>query len=253
MGNLGYLQFTPDAVKEAIWYVRQLAAGPNVIALLVAAFLGLSALRRDLWPIFRVFAITATLFIALPLLASFKTPLIIGRYWLIGTPLLIVALVFAMRAHLLAMAADRRTQAMAALGAVCLLATTAFGFVNARSFTSGKPIWRGVSIVRNLIADCPQSSVRIPRWRSIYAVAAGAPEAVFLDLSQEHAPPADARNASCPVIGWAEHVQRGDDFMARASDADLLALLSIRGEPGKDVRIERHNSGFVVLRTDAPR
>ena len=41
--------------------------------------------------------------------------------------------------------------------------------------------------------------------------------------------------------------------MSEASDAQLFAILNISGRPGVDLRIVRHNSGFVVLRADAPR
>jgi hypothetical protein len=253
IGNISFLEFTPDAVKDAVWYVRQLAVGPNLAALAVAAFLAVSALRREIWPLFRVLAIAAALFIALPILVSFKTPLISGRYWLIGAPLLIVAMVFAMRAQILAASAEGRARWIALFGGLCLVAMTAFGFFNARDFTETKPIWRGVTIVRGLIGDCPPRSVRIPRWRPLYAIASGAPEGVFLDLTREDAPPLAARAAQCPVIGWAEHVRRGDRFMTEASDAQLLAILHITGAPGADVKIVRHNSGFVILRADAPR
>ena len=36
----------------------------------------------------RVFAIAGVLFTLLPLLASLKTPIVVGRYWMIGAPAL---------------------------------------------------------------------------------------------------------------------------------------------------------------------
>ena len=225
ISNLSFLEFTASAVKEAVWYVRKLAVGPNLMALAVATFLGVSALRRELWPLLRVFTIAAALFIALPVLTSFKTPLINGRYWLIGAPLLIVTLTFAMRAHIIAVLADRadrRALVTAAFGALCLLAITAFGFASARAFTETKPIWRGARARARAHCQLPAGSVRVPRWGPIFAVASGAPEAVFLDLSAGPAAALDARAARCPVIGWAEHVLRGDSLHERSERRPIV-------------------------------
>jgi hypothetical protein len=252
MGNVAWIEFSVAAIREALWYVRQLTFGHALIALAVVGFLAWSGRRPEMRPHLRVFAIAMTLFAALPVLASLFTPLVTGRYWLIGAPAIVVLVALALRTELRAASGDgaaKRALASAAFGAAAMLAASVFGFVNAQSFMQAKPVWRGAELVTPLLADCAPGAVHV--WENhLYATASGAPELTFRDASRPGPSLLDPSASGCPVLGWAEHVRRGDDYMQTASDAELLSLLGIAVSPA-EARIVRHSSGFVVLRADA--
>jgi hypothetical protein len=252
MSNVAWIEFSVAAIREALWYVRQLTFGHALIALAVIGYLAWSARRPEVRPHMRVFAIAMALFAVLPILASFFTPLVTGRYWLIGAPAIVVLAAFALRADLRGAtggdAGARRATTSATFGAAALLAATVFGYVNAQAFMASKPVWRGVERVAPLLGDCAPGAVHV--WENhLYATASGAPESTFRDASRPDTPPLDASASGCPVLGWAEHVRRGDDYLRTASDAELLSLLRIAASTG-EVRIVRHSSGFVVLRAE---
>jgi len=250
MGKIAWIEFTVQAIRDSVWYVRQLAFGHVVIALALVAFLAWSARRAAMRPHLRVFAIGMALFAVLPILASFFTPLITGRYWLIGAPAILVLAVLALRAELAhadaPAPAGGRALAGAGFAMAALLAASALGFANAQAFTMAKPMWRGAAIATPLLGACGPNEVRVAG--PLYATASGAPESVFLDVETQPVPPG-ASPGACPVLGWAEHVRRGDDYLTTASDAELLSMLHLEGAP--EVQILRHASGFVVLRADA--
>jgi len=251
MSNVAWIEFSVTSVREALWYVRQLTFGHVLIAVAVVAFLTFSARRREMRPHLRIFAVGMSLFAVLPVLASFFTPLVTGRYWLIGAPAIVVLAALALRAELRAAAAggpdSRPATATAAFGAASMLAASTFSFVNVQAFMEAKPVWRGTPLVAPLLGDCAPGAVHV--WENhLYATASGAPDSTFRDASRPDTPLLSA--SDCPVLGWAEHVRRGDDFTLIASDAELLSLLRI-AVPPEDVRIVRHSSGFVVLSADA--
>ncbi|HET9229824.1 MAG TPA: hypothetical protein VFO00_00960 [Vitreimonas sp.] len=253
MGNVAWIEFSFAAIREALWYVRQLTFGHALMALAVIAFLAWSSQRKEMRPHLRIFAIAMVLFAALPLLASFITPLVTGRYWLIGALAILVVAAFALRAELSAASTGgpnaTRSAAGAAFGALSLLAASALSFVNAQAFMETKPVWRGAGVVALLLGDCGPGAVHV--WENhLYATASGAPESTFRDASRPDAPVLDASASGCAVLGWAEHVRRGDDYLLTASDAELLAQLRIAATPD-EVRILRHSSGFVVLKREA--
>ncbi len=251
MSNVGWIEFSLASVREALWYVRQLTFGHAAIALGVVAFMAWSARRRVLWPQARLCAVAMTLFAILPILASFFTPLITGRYWLIGAPAILVFVTLALRCEFKVASAGgpsaRAAAATGALGAALMLAASVLGFANAQTFIMAKPVWRGAPLVAPLLENCAAGSVRV--WDNhLYATASGAPAATFVEADESSAPAA----GDCPVLGWAEHVRLGDEYLQTASDAELLALMNIPAAPA-EVRIARHSSGFVVLRADANR
>lgn len=253
MSNVAWIEFSVSAVREALWYVRQLTFGHALIALAVIAFLVWSGRRQEMRPHLRVFAVAMALFAALPVLASFFTPLVVGRYWLIGAPAIVVLAALALRTELRAASAAGgaagRARMSAAFGGAAMLAASVFGFVNAQVFMQTKPVWRGAALVAPLLADCGPGAVHV--WDNhLYATASGAPEPIFQDARRPDLSRHETSASSCPVLGWAEHVRQGDDYMQAASDAELLSLLGITVSPA-EARIVRHSSGFVVLRADA--
>jgi hypothetical protein len=112
-----------------------------------------------------------------------------------------------------------------------------------------EPVWEGIPLVASLVGDCPSSAVRVPSFAKFYAEAVGARADVF--VAADGAPTVSARDARCPIIGWAEHVQRGENYSLTAPDSELLGMLGVEGAPG-EYQIVRHDSGFVVVRPDAP-
>ena len=253
--NVGWIEFTPNAIRVAAWYVKQLAFGSNFVLLMFGAFLAWSITIAKVRPLIRVFGVCAMLFALLPLLASFHIPLIVGRYWLIGAPALVVLVVFTIREHLLGAAsvtggAAAKALIPAVIGGVALLGASAGGAINAGTLTAQKPIWRGADRARKVLADCPAGSVHINGSPELFALASAASPDTFVRVDAPNlAPRLDARVAPCTLLGWGEHVMLpGGRSPEQADDRELLSTLKISGEPGVNVEVVRHSSGFVVLR-----
>lgn len=258
LGNIGWIEFTLQAVREAVWYVRKLAVGGVLAVLLLAALLAFGFVRRATRPVVIVFGVAFALFALLPLIASLKQPLVMGRYWMIGAPGLIV-LVVALAAtwyregwgpH--GLSASRYALAGAAVLAV---ASSVTGFLAAREFTAAKPVWKGATVVGPLLQGCPAGSVHVGKARittpaptspASFAYMTGTSPALFVDVGSPETPVLQASQARCPVLAWGEHVLLGHDFATRYSDADVLQLMKIEASP-EDVEVRRHESGFVVL------
>jgi hypothetical protein len=249
VGRVGWMD--PLSLKVlvlAAWEIKALAFGSRVGLALFAAVCLTAVMVRDIRPIVLAFTSCLFLFALLPILVSLKQPLIAGRYWMIGTPIVFVFLAFLLRAEFMPMEkrlAPSWLGGVISMGVVVCLATVDVGgFAEAKDFTAAKPIWRGAAIVSPLAHDCPPRSVRVNGALPDFAFAAHMPESLFIDSGDISVTSPDG---ICPVVGWAEHVRKGDDFLKTASDADLLAVLSIDA-PAGSVRVIRHSSGFVVLR-----
>jgi len=128
----------------------------------------------------------------------------------------------------------------------------------ARTVMASQLTWAG-PLVGRLAQDCPPRSILVlaqgaPSFPAVdfYAIASTVPKATFA-VSAKGPQAADRGPAACPVLGWAEHLI--DSETARLSDAQLAAMIGVRGDPGRDFRIVRHASGFVVLAplAEAPR
>ena len=257
IGRVGWIKFTPEAVSGAIWYVKEITVGNRMSALLLVVLLLFGIARKATRPIVFVFSLAFVLFIALPLLASLKQPMIMGRYWIIGAPSLIVLMAFLARSwwRELRDGTLMSPTSLAVLGAgVLALVSSYSGFLAAKSFTASKPIWRGAEVTAPLLKECPEGSVHVASGTisatrtslHYFARMAGTSSALFLDAGADATPSLSVAAARCPVMGWAEHVLLGDDFLIRATDAELLRLLKIDATPA-EVDVRRHKSGFVVL------
>ncbi len=268
VGQMAWSQFTRASLIAAGWELKQLIFGSRLALAGFAAIFAAALAIRETRPLATLTGATLALFFALPCALSLEHPIIAGRYWLIGAPLVVVFLTAVAAAALspavlspavlspagLSFDAARghghgRALVITGVGAVLLLlATDARGFVGARDFTADKPIWRGAALVAPLLSRCGPASVHVNQVAPFFALAAHAPASVFVDVvplpnDQQHA----SEGVGCPVLGWAEHVRQGDDFLETASDGQLLDLLRI-GESPDQVRIYRHKSGYVVLR-----
>lgn len=245
---MSWIVFDRAALIEAVWYVRTLTIGPSPMLAPLAILFGVALWRPSTRPIAIVFAIAGFAFVVLPMAISLRMPLVNGRYWQIGAaPGLLVVLVFSARALLAER--SRFGTVVAAATAVFLAATAATGVVAADRFLTIKPVWNGVPIVSKLARGCPAGSVHVPaQYPFVYPVAANLPPALFISVDDVRSTPAGV--GRCPVLAWAEHVTKGERFVFDASDQELLDLMKL-GPASDGMRVLRHRTGFVVVRTDA--
>lgn len=252
--NLSWIEFSAASVLRAAGYVNQLAFGHTLVAVAVLAFLACSARHSEARPPLRIFGIALVLFVMMPLLASFHTPVVHGRYWLVGAPMIPVLAALTLRCELARASwttwAGRSALAAATLGSVIFAAAAAGGFAQALAFTASKPIWRGAGLAASRVRGCGKGTVHVWHGEGNYAMASGAPVSTFIDATRPETPLLDPRNAACPVLGWAEHVYLGGKKLGEVSDEGLLALLKIGTARVCNVQVLRHSSGFIILSGD---
>lgn len=245
--RVSWIQFTLSDVRAAFWYARVLAIGPGFMLIPLAGIL-LYALRANgARPLLTVFGAVLFLFAALPMAASFVTPIITGRYWAIGAPLIPVLLVFVGRAYLQWSHPTARWAAAAT--ALLIVVTTGFGIMTARTFTLDKPSWDGAPTVAIFGRGCPAASIRVSDLMMSNGVSliTQLPETTFVDATKPDIPTVRLSATECPVIGWSEHFLPVEGYNQSMPDEALLARLRLDVLPG-DVEIIRHKSGYVVLK-----
>jgi hypothetical protein len=257
LGNLSWIQFSPRAVFDAAWYVRNLAVGWRFTHLLLILLLVFGLLDGVTQPFFITFGVAFALFISLPVIASLEQPIINGRYWLLGAPALTTLVTFAAWTWFLPDGRPpekRNMRFVLACGAVLFLgASDMHGFLAAYSYVAGEMIWRGAEIVRPLFGRCPAGAIHVATYVRVqshsfvwgFSKMTGAPPSLFVDAKLQSTPSISPAMTRCPVLGWAEHLTR--DFMSHATDADLVNFLKIEAAP-EDVYVRRHSTGFVVLK-----
>ena len=251
-GRVSWIAMSKGSILEAFWYVRTIAIGPYWILTSAILFLiGVWACLGEARPLLRVFGVTVFLFALVPLLASFVIPMVVGRYWSIGAPALVVPAVFLLRLCLGAAgrqpAWHSRFVALGVVGTLVLLASDGFGAERALMLFGQKPSWDGAELVREQAADCPDHTIRVYGTTAYYALAARMPQAKFDDALSGQVDVSSMPVPACKIIGWAEHVRQGDRFMRDAPDSDLLALLGVKATSGTGIL--RHASGFVVTQS----
>jgi hypothetical protein len=242
------MKLSYPTVISALWEAKQLAIGPHLLIALIALLtFGL------LWPTTRMltlaFLVAFAIFLFLPLLISLKQPIIFGRYWLQGTPAIIVLIALLARTWL-SDGISRRSQlvptACASVAVAFLTISDTTGFITARAFTAAKPIWKGALVVAPLARDCPTASVHVNGFIPFFAYTSQIPDAVFADAREPATHLVNPADSKCPVLGWAEEPHPAD-FMRRATDEDLMKVLKV-GASALQVEILRHPTGFVILR-----
>ena len=217
--------------------------------------------RVDTRPLVILFAIAYSLFIALPILASFKQPIIGGRYWLIGSPGIIVLVSFLLRSWYLELTAENWPtgwQGVVLLGVVSVIWGSTAAYQNIRT----KMIWKGADVVMPMINGCPGQSIHVGTGFNVVNgklsfMLDAIPFYSFLTGQRPDNVPIVGvegrslalRDAHCPVVGWAEHLS--PNVLKTKTDEELLSLLRIASSPA-DVEVRRHRSGFVVLRHRIP-
>jgi hypothetical protein len=246
VSQANWIELSYRSILEAYWYVRTLTLGSRWAMIFFIVFFAAGLTVRSTRPFAAAFGVAWALFVLIPLLVSLAQPIILGRYWLIGAPSLIVFVVFLMRGFFgLEDQADRfRLYWGGCLAALFFLVLTDVGgYFQARTLTSEKPIWRGARIVSPLLQNCPVASVHVNDFVSLFATAARVPEDLF--VAGSNAELLNSINSACPVLGWAEHLVQGAELPK--DDEELLHMLKISASPSA-VDIRRHETGFVVLK-----
>jgi hypothetical protein len=246
--NLYWMKLSYATVVSALWEAKQLAIGPHLLIALIALLT-----FGVLWPTTRIltvaFLFAFAIFLLLPLLISLKQPIIFGRYWLQGTPAIIV--IIALLARTLLFEGIRRPSPLvpiagASAAVAFLTISDATGFITARAFTAAKPIWKGALVVAPLARDCPTASIHVNGFIPFFAYTSQIPDAAFVDAKEPATDFVNSGDTKCPVLGWAEELHP-PDFMRRATDEDLMRVLKVGASPSH-VDILRHATGFVILR-----
>ena len=252
-----WIQFTYRSVVAAYSEFMQLALGSRTAATLFLALFGTSLFLRPTRPLAAAFGLAWALFVLIPLAASLKQPVIVGRYFLIAAPSLIVFVIFLMRALLAFQVKPPQSHLytlawLACLAYFCL--ADANGYVQARILTSEKSIWRGAGFVAAHATNCPPGSIHVyPGVIGEFAAASHASASLFVNAERADTNFLAIADSKCPVLGWAEHIFGVDanvgteNFVLNASAEELLRIVKIDASPS-EVNIDRHWSGFVVIK-----
>jgi hypothetical protein len=249
-----WITFTPHDVYVAANTVGQIEIGGWFAGAILAIMLGSAFFCRQTSGLASCFLVALGAFFVLPIMASLIHPMFVGRYLLIGGPLLLVFIIF------LAGAGQNAARTAMPLvftgGAIAFLSLSSLsGFANAYALTRSKPGWFGADLVTSLAVGCTAHSIHVsgrignPAGSGVYALFVPLPVDLFVNATLATTPWLRAADDACPVLGWAEHVSKSDDpgYPANASDDELLAQLKISAEPGT-VEIQRHAYGYVVLK-----
>jgi hypothetical protein len=247
VNQASWMELSYQSILTAYWYLRRLTLGSRLGTIFFIVLFAKALSLRSTRPFATAFGSAWALFVVIPLLASLAQPIIVGRYWLIGAPSLIVFIVFLMSEFLRLGGQARRVRLYwggCLAGLLLLVLTDAGGYFQARILVSEKPIWRGAQIASPLLRNCPMGSVHVNEFVSLFAVAAHVPEDLFVATNSSNAGLLSQNAFACPVLGWAEHLQ---DAAVGKEDEELLYMLKISASPSA-VDIRRHKSGVVVMK-----
>lgn len=254
-GTTAWITFTPAVVFDSIWQMKQYLIGPLPGLVIAFALVGLSLIPKHSRAIALVLAITGVLFIAIPLAVSFKMPMFLARYLLVGGPALLVLFVFLTRSHLMADAAPRLWRS--ALGALGVLFFV-FPLMQAVPVASGqfatRSDWRGNEAVLPAIANCPAGEIRAHSTVQLTFGFDHYLKGRLKPLLTEDAPVRDVSQIDCPVYGWAEHViddPLGLDWYQTADVAHVLGQMKLTNTTGIPLKVIRHRGGVVLARKPA--
>jgi hypothetical protein len=92
-----WIDFSYQSILSAYWDVRRLALGSRLATISFIVLFATGLTVRSTRPSLAAFGVAWALFVMVPLLVSLAQPIILGRYWLIGAPSLIVFIVVLMR------------------------------------------------------------------------------------------------------------------------------------------------------------
>lgn len=260
IAKIDWIKFDVQHVVAAVTKAGALSVAPIWVALALILLMTAkkkAGIRSLVW----LFAIAYAVFALVPILVSFKIPIISARYWIVGSPGLIILVGFAFWEWLPRDPSEYRVAprgkylAFVVVSAPILLVS----FAVADFAKNAKLIWKGGEALKPLAAHCENHSIRVansfkPTDRGMsadgafvpaFAYSSGRSESVFIPVRSIDQEKLLALDTSCPVIGWAENFE--PDALKSSSDQDLLRLLNVEVPLG-DVEIYRERSGFFILK-----
>jgi hypothetical protein len=246
VGQTNWIEFSYQSIFKAYWEVKQLAIGSRLALLLFVVVFVIGSIVPSTRLLTSAFGLAWGLFVVIPFMTSFVHPIILGRYWVIGAPSLIVFVAFLLRTFfgLAGTARSYLYRGGCFVGVAFLVFSGTTGYIHARIFTSWKPIWRS-EFVAPLMRECTTASVHTNGYIELFSAATHLPESFFVDASSPAVEFLRISSSQCSVLGWAEHLNDSDVLIA--TNEELLFLLKIEAIPS-DVKILRHSTGFAVIR-----
>lgn len=261
LAKLDWIIFDAQHVVSAAIKGSALSLAPAWVVCALVLLWGSNTTKREFRCLYWLASLTYLSFIVVPLLISFKIPIVSARYWVIGSPGLIVFVGFMLRERL-QQASGPASGHMLPRHDLSLLALTALIIVSsvaiARYANNAKLTWGSSEELKQLLAACPDGSVRVANsfkpsgdglvadgaFVPAFSYLSGKPERVFVQVRSNQTGSLSAASAHCPVIGWAENLDPA--WVKSSSDRDLMTLLNIGG-PEENAKIVRRRSGYVVL------
>ena len=167
--KLSWIIFDRASVIQAIEEVGELAVGGTGAAskyglLLFGIVLCAGFLTRVTRSLTVAFGVALGVFALLPILISYRLPIIVGRYWTIGYPVVVVLTVLLCATWFFEGLESRRHRALlvaAGVAAGFIVMSDEFGFAAARVHLSYKKIWRGAPVVAAFASRCPAGSIHV--------------------------------------------------------------------------------------------
>lgn len=243
--QVSWIPFTANFVVDAGRAALELTYGASWLIIIFALLLSVGMLRRNSRRLATLVMISLVFFISAPIIISFKVPMILPRYWLIGSSLFFASIGLVIGCWTLS---GRRSEVVASLlvAGFCVLCLPV-GFSTAYAFVLAKPTWRGASMMRDELAKCGPQTVHVLGFLPGFSLTTGAPASTFVNAT---ALTTRTRvGDGCAVLGWSEHyaLRYGPSYTANASSEELLDLLKLDYR-SDEVVIQRHASGFIIRR-----
>lgn len=248
-GTTSWILFNKEWVFNAIWALKNAMIGPMVGVAVAGAFIGLSLIPRHSRPLALAIAITGVLFIAIPLAVSFKMPIFLQRYLLVGFPALLVLCVFLLRSHLMASEGSRIwRQGLGVAGALFFVFPVMQGMPAARESIAARPDWVGSQPVLQAASACPAGEVRTQTFMPFQFGFEYYLKGQLKAVAASTAPVGDISQIDCPVFGWAEHL---GDLTGSTTVDQALADFHLTNTTGLPLVLLHHRGGYVLARADA--
>lgn len=253
--------FIVAALKEGAGYIIGRGAISYAVALLAFVFFTLSKNIR----ISRlIFLSTLGLFFFLPVLISWKVPIVFGRYFAIGCgPLLAIFLTCAWREvnSRNFEQYDIRKVILASCGIALFIITAVLGPITAINALRYRPYWTGIDTVTKFAGECSNRKIRVidpinldETFRSerasahvLYGYKLLATRSGF-DIADGRESIRDVSEIDCPVVAWIEHSNLFEDGREAVTLSQLRAL-RLTNRYGLTLSVFRHRMGAVVVKT----
>lgn len=254
-GTTSWIEFHRTWVFNMIWELKNYMIGPMVGVIIAGAFVGLSLIPRHSRPFALAIVISTFLLFAIPMAVSFKMPIFLQRYLLIGFPALLVLCVFLIRSHLIAREGARGgrqgivRQGLSVLGALVLVFPILQGIPTARETIRTRGDWVGSQLVLQAANACPAGEVRAATFTPFAFGFTYYLKGALKPIDPSEAPMRDISQIDCPVFAWGEHL--GNAFAAEKTIDDVLADFHLTNTTGLPLVLIHHQGGFVLARAEA--